>query len=468
MDLGSTFRRLRRAEFMGDGLGLYVGPHEVGMAHLRKGFLRVAVRETLSVPLPSTEHPAERRHALTDAVVGFVRTRKLGSAPAVLALHRSQALFNRLLLPAAAAENLRDVVEYEMERIIPLPKSELYYDFTMRRFGADRIEVLVMCVPQAAVREYLDILDDALIRPQGVVVSSAAIADFFCFCREMAEGPVAFLLSADGDVELTLLNDRRLVSSVLLPKARTQGDDGFARLVARELTDELVGVSDVAFYSWGIANGRGPAPPLLGAEELLPLARDHLDAPEEFFADPDPAVLPAVGAALGAVRESTVAVNFLQGELRGAEGARWLLTAVLMLLLVIVSAAWGVGVVARDAMRRAELEAELARLRPQKAGVRTLEDEAAELRKQIETIAENRDRHAVEYLHEVTELLPDDAYLTTFRLRGKQIQLDGFARAASELIPKLEESEHFKNVKFSSPTTKAQGRDRFSIALELE
>jgi hypothetical protein len=48
------------------------------------------------------------------------------------------------------------------------------------------------------------------------------------------------------------------------------------------------------------------------------------------------------------------------------------------------------------------------------------------------------------------------------------VQLDGFARAASELIPKLEESEHFKDVKFASPTTKVQGRDRFSIALEIE
>ena len=52
--------------------------------------------------------------------------------------------------------------------------------------------------------------------------------------------------------------------------------------------------------------------------------------------------------------------------------------------------------------------------------------------------------------------------------RHEQIQLDGFARAASELIPKLEESERFKNVKFASPTTKAQERDRFSISMELE
>ena len=100
--------------------------------------------------------------------------------------------------------------------------------------------------------------------------------------------------------------------------------------------------------------------------------------------------------------------------------------------------------------------------------IKLIERESEKLRKQIETIAEGRNRHAVDFLHEVTKLLPEDAYLTTFRLRSNQVQLDGFARAASELIPTLEASERFKNVKFGSPTTKAEGRDRFSISMELE
>jgi Tfp pilus assembly PilM family ATPase len=212
MDLGGAVKRLRRAEFIGDGMGVYVGPHEVGLAHLTKGLFRVQVREVLAVPLPGKDHPAERRHVLTDSVRRFVRERNLGSAPAVLALNRSLTLFNRLVLPAAAAENLRDVVEYEIQRVIPLPKSEIYYDFSMRPFGAERIEVLVMCVPQAVVREHLDALEDALLRPRGVIVSSAAIADFFCFCCEEALGPVGFLLGAEGGLEFALLAERRLVT----------------------------------------------------------------------------------------------------------------------------------------------------------------------------------------------------------------------------------------------------------------
>jgi general secretion pathway protein L len=467
MDLEAAISRLRRVEFIGDGLGVYVGPHEVALAHLSKGLLRLSVRDVLAMPLPGREHQAERRQALTDAVLGFVRSRRLAQAPAVLALHRSQALFNRLVLPAAAAENIRDVVEYEMERVIPLPKSELYYEFTMRPFGADRVEVLIMCLPQAAVRDYLAALEDALVRPRGVVVSSAAVADFFCYCQGDASGPAGFVLRADGDLEFALVAERRLVASVLLPVERAKGEGDFARLLTREITDELVGVDELRLYRLGSANGSGPSA-LLGAEDLWPLGQDRFEAPPDFFSGQDPAILPALGAALGAVHEGTVAVNFLPGEARGSEGARWLVTAVLVLVLMVVSLAWGVSVVATDAMQRAELEAELERLRPKVATVKKMEEAAGDLRRQLETVVVGLNRHSVDYLREVTDLLPDDAYLTTFRLRGTQVQLDGFARAASELIPKLEESKHFKDVKFASPTTKVQGRDRFSIALEIE
>jgi Tfp pilus assembly protein PilN len=237
-------------------------------------------------------------------------------------------------------------------------------------------------------------------------------------------------------------------------------------LIAREITDELVGVNDVALYAWPASNGGGRP---LGADDLLSLARERLQAPAEFFTTQEAAVLPAVGAALGAVRESTVSVNFLPVASRvGAEGGRWLLTAVLLLVLALVSLVWGVSAVTRNVMLRTDLEAEVARLEPEVERVKLMEKECADLRSQIETIAEGRDQHAADFLHEVTKLLPDDAYLTTFRLRNNQIQLDGFARAASELIPTLEASERFKNVKFGSPTTKAEGRDRFSISMELE
>ena len=65
--------------------------------------------------------------------------------------------------------------------------------------------------------------------------------------------------------------------------------------------------------------------------------------------------------------------------------------------------------------------------------------------------------------------MPRDAYLTTFRFRSGKIELEGFAKSASDLVPMLERSPFFKNAQFTSPVTKVQdNQERFSLATEIE
>jgi hypothetical protein len=53
-------------------------------------------------------------------------------------------------------------------------------------------------------------------------------------------------------------------------------------------------------------------------------------------------------------------------------------------------------------------------------------------------------------------------------LRAGQLTLDGFARSASDLISALEKSKRFKNVHFTSPTTKTGDKERFALVAEVE
>src|SRR5205823_8572666 len=68
--LGELTQRLRRADFL-DGLGIYVGAHEVALAHVVKRFFTVALRHARTYPLPPATHVAERRQALGQAVLAL-------------------------------------------------------------------------------------------------------------------------------------------------------------------------------------------------------------------------------------------------------------------------------------------------------------------------------------------------------------------------------------------------------------
>src|SRR5262249_59362615 len=88
-------------------------------------------------------------------------------------------------------------------------------------------------------------------------------------------------------------------------------------------------------------------------------------APRDFFSAPAPALLPAIGAALGAVREGRVAVNLppAEGRRRSEEGlslATVVLTAVVMVLAVV----WGASALVKDAMLRRQGKQQVRALRP--------------------------------------------------------------------------------------------------------
>jgi Tfp pilus assembly protein PilN len=463
--LGELSQRLRRADFV-DGLGIYIGSHEVALAHLTKRLFRVAVRRTATVPLPGPEQPAERRQALTNAVVSFTREGGVDARRTVLCVPRSEAAFNRVFLPAAARENLAQVLEYEIENLIPLSREEIYYDYSARDHGEERIEVLLMCIPREVVRGYLEALEDALVRPRGIVLASTAIADFVAYCRGVS-GPLGVLVSAPGAMEVALLSGGQLVSSQLLPAKRLEDAAALERSVARQLADQAMPAENVPLYRWELANGAAPGIAMPGEGDLLAMARGRLEAPDEFFASTEPAMLPAVGAALDAVREGTVPVNLLPVEgRRGADEGLSLTTVVLVALTALLLLVWGGSALVKDALLRRQLEAQLESIGPQVREVKALQADVERLQRELDTLSEGQEPRVTPLLKDLTELVPNDAYLTGMNLRGDKLSIDGQARSASDLITALEKSKHFKNVTFSSPTTKQGDKERFSIVAE--
>jgi general secretion pathway protein L len=75
----------------------------------------------------------------------------------------------------------------------------------------------------------------------------------------------------------------------------------------------------------------------------------------------------------------------------------------------------------------------------------------------------------VEVLAELTRLLPDQAHVVQLTLRGTELQVHGFAKAASELIGLLDQSDLFRAPQFRSPVTQdpRQEAERFHISVEL-
>lgn len=86
-----------------------------------------------------------------DAVARIVRGAGVRAAEVVLRLPRDKVLRRLVDLPAAAAENLREVLGFEMDRHTPFKAEEVYFDYRLE--GSDperkRIKVDLVVVPRA-------------------------------------------------------------------------------------------------------------------------------------------------------------------------------------------------------------------------------------------------------------------------------------------------------------------------------
>jgi Tfp pilus assembly protein PilN len=472
-------RRATRLDFI-DGLGIAIGQRHVAIAHLVKRLATVSLQHHLVAPLPPVEEADARRGALAQVVSGFLAAHSIGADRAFVTLPRASALLSRLALPAAAKKDVRQVVEFEIDRILPVSRDEVYFDFLERDAGtAERLDILVIAALRRVVTDHLGALETAGVRARSVSITPVALLDLLSFVSGGADANVIALVDDDGVVEMDFLVGKTLRSSHLVRPEEVSSPAVIDRLVFDEATSAAVAAGEVRVYAWAAAappaandgpTSMLPAELLPSGVELMRRLDGMLAAPEGFFANPDPTLLPAIGAALGAVREGEADLNLLPPEERRAveEGAP-VLTFLCAAVLVVVMLVWLASAMFTDYRIAGKLHAELEALEPQIRQVHRNEEEAKEVRDRLALLTQGDRRRIGVLLKDLTEAVPESAYLSTFRLRNDRVELEGFAKSASDLVPLLEKSRHFRNAQFTSPVTKVQNnQERFSLTTEIE
>jgi Tfp pilus assembly protein PilN len=470
------FQRTARLDFL-HGLGIAIQQRSVAMVHLNKRLAAVSLQHHRIAPLPPPEEADARRQQLAAAVAGFVSEFALDADRTFVTLPRASAVLSRLSLPAAAKSDLSQVLEFEIDRLIPMSRDEIYYDTVVRETGA-KLDVLVVSVPRRVVAEVLAALELAEVRARSVAISAVGVFDFVRYSAQEDDEHVVALVEDGGAVEFDYVARGEMIASHLVRGDEVASPAQLTHLVSQEATAAGGAPGSVKVYAW-----RAPADPAVDATngvlssellasgaDMLRRAEKALAAPDDFFTSASPALVPAIGAALGAVREGSANVNLLPAEERRTleEGAP-LVTFLCAAILLLVTAVWIVSAVVKDHRIASQLHAELAALEPTMRTVHRNEEDAKEINEKLRLLTHGDRRRISLLLKELTDVVPRDAYLTTFRFRSGKIELEGFAKSASDLVPTIERSPFFKNAQFTSPVTKVQdNQERFSLATEIE
>jgi Tfp pilus assembly protein PilN len=410
------------------------------------------------------ESPAEALRAELDA-------RRLPARSAALALARGAVSVKQIELPPVPGDT-REMVGFELERHLPFPADDAPFDFvrlpaeSAAERGASALpageRVLIAAADRRVVDAALRLAEEARLRPLSLTVAAHNLPTL---ARVRRGRRVAWVHRAGEATDLLLLEGDALLLSRNLPA----GDDA---TVAEEIQRSLAAVRWRELHAvWVSGDGDAPGGPTSGPlsslgvavveppwttaarQRLAGLGPDHRGALQLAI---------AIASARGARPLELLPIALRPRRLTRPQAMTAGLAAATVLLgiLALLAPGW------REQRHLSRLNAEIARLEP---NVKDADRVLRELERKHKLIANADSVEAgairpLPVLRDLTELLPNDAWLTTVSRDAKGVELTGAASAASTLIPLLENSPRLERVEFSSPVTRSRdNREQFRI-----
>jgi len=453
-------------------LGIDIQESSFSVACLKPSLKGIRLAANAIYPLEKDDSEEEKAHHIGRLVNELLKKNRISPTSIFLGIPRDMAILRYVEFPLAVKENLRDTLGYEMEKYVPFSADEIYFDFQIisEEKEAGRLRLLCIVVKRESIEHYLGLADRLRAGISGIEISSTAIANYVS--SQEGRDPksrCAFIYLDEKHLEINFLTERLLTYSRTV-KRREWGEN-FPELLLKEL-QKLRGGSEEE-HGWLETVFCGSKTDLERLEHFR--NEDNIDLHPVDLSKagiPSFAMIPAFGLALKGIQKVPMEINLLPMTLRKKPSKIAYYAMVVLAGLVLLSAfSWGGGYILRHKLRLDHLSAEIKLLSSEIKEIDQLRAEGKKIEGRIDYLHTLRQGGApvLEILKELSQRIPESAWVNRFSFSEKGIQIEGQAGSASELIPLLEASPLFNNVAFLSTITKLRdGKERFKIGLNTK
>ncbi len=412
----------------------------------------------------------------------FFRTNGLSRDNVVLGIPRRDFVVRHLDLPLEVADNLKQVVLYQVQSFEPTEEEKFYYDFAPLRLnhGSKKLLVLLVMVKRAILDAHLAFLNELGLRPARVTPGAIALTNLFVpGGKETGHKTYIIADVAHASIEIAAVRDGALIYSHQV--TREEGSSckdllfrelelatAKARMDPEETIDRIVLAGEESAAIHGVLKEELADCDLMSEciQFEMPLhLRPHLQE----------AAVSLGLANSGLTRRPPLRLNLLPPSLRTHQ-TPWAYVPAIVLGTISIALLIGLGFqkMIQERILIRQLDQQIASLEGPVKRVQNLrsEVEAAEKRiRYVEGIFRQRDLN-LEVLRELTTILPPDTYLTSYISNNREgsVQLSGLSPSPPDLILKLERSPYLMNIGLQGTVYKdAQtGKDRFTFQSKLE
>lgn len=417
---------------------------------------------------------------LSSFIANFISSYPQAKDKIFISIPREKVVLRFLRLPWAARENLRQVLEYETPKYVPLERTEVYFDFKILHQDAQGIDLVAIFAKKKDVDFYLSLLEKIGLKAQAMQISSLGALNLFFYHTGENYKKDAILLELQGSFgEINFIKEGKWGENFYFPLPIENKEEKIKEIChLGGVTEDLL--SQTPIYVFGLAED----------DQFISSLQNHPSFPNISFPprnriktgaqDSLPASLyGTAGLPLTGLGKTSFNLNLIPAETKKKVrqvGKFFFVIFLFLALFLTFSWIWGSYKKVQDELQF--LRAEVNRKKPEVEAVEKLKKEREALLKEIaefEKISSGEVKK-IEILKELTLLLPPSVWLWNLKSTGQEVEISGFADSASDLLPLLDRSPFFEKVEFLAPVTKERERrlggekekERFKIRMSLE
>ncbi|MBI4455061.1 MAG: pilus assembly protein PilM [Acidobacteria bacterium] len=397
----------------------------------------------------------------------------------ILGLPRDQVILRKVELPLEAAENLSQLIKYQVEYYQPSEENSSYFDYIVLNQDLERkrLVLLVALARKSWLDPYIERLSANKIVPSRVEVSTSAIFNLVSLKREllMGKGLVVVFDVNDQASEIVVLRGREEIFSreAHMGPPTCTVDHWLDRL--QQLLSEIR-IEDGSidrFYLCGTQ-----------AQGLYPRFKERFRETEllaeavrgKLRAKGDVQLTHSLGFALAPFcrKRSPISLNLIPPERRRVVSKlQYVPTAVLGLMLIAGVVALGL----RDYVQAQEfadrLDARIRALEPQVMELKKIQGDIENATADIAYLEEITQNRAITLavVKELTEKIPQEAYLQmmTIDTQARSVDITGYSSNPTAIQNLLLRSSHLQKVENKYTTFDQRvKKDRFNFRAEIK
>jgi Tfp pilus assembly protein PilN len=397
----------------------------------------------------------------------------MGAAKAsfVLSIPRAWTIVQVAEFPITVKDNLANVISYELDRLTPLTPENAYYDYKIIAESPEKINVLLTVAKADRINPLLEALRSKNVKIEKLSISAFDIKKLI---KDTYNSNNSIFISAnDKAYECgAIINDftiRSISGTIQSP------DDSQINQIIRE-TFPLM---DLLAKS---GSDKAGTKIIINADEkYYKIFFEKLSKLPVFNLDRDNKLgLPkgnkdissfALGCFLETVASDKNEFNLLAGKNGKQNKSPFIVSIVLLAVILLIGAFYVLSPIVIEQKNIEQIDKQISSLKPEMKKIEALKKEIETISSDIKTI-NNFKKYSIltiDVLKELTTILPAKTWLTRVRVTENSVEIEGYAAAATAIIPKLENSKYFQKAEFTSPTFRdpRQNNERFVIKMEL-